>query len=89
MLPTALERLERGTQTVPIQHPKSKIQNQVVPSLVWWLSLVWLEDGLWRFGALVIRLGTRMGLGLGRLEGRYYLPLALALTVIALLVVSR
>lgn len=81
--------LERGSQVQKLEGSKVEIQNPSVPTPVWWLSLAWLDAALWGFGALIMRLGTRVGLGLGRLEGRYYLPLALVLVLIALLVVTR
>jgi hypothetical protein len=84
LLPTALGRLGRGN--LP---PALDLDSFPVPSAVWWLSLVWLEGGVWGFGSLLVRLGTRAGMGLGRLEGRYYLPLALILALVALLAVSR
>jgi hypothetical protein len=48
-----------------------------------------LEAGVWGLGVLLGSLGTRLGGLLGRLEGRFYLPLALILVVVALLLASR
>ena len=53
------------------------------------MSLAWLDGGLWGFGRLLLRLGTRMGQGLERLEGRYYLPLALIVMLVAMLAITR
>jgi hypothetical protein len=93
LLPTAISRLEatphRAVDPGQIPGATSKIQNRTVPAPVWWLSLAWLEEGLWGFGAMLVRLGARAGLGLGRLEGRYQIPLALVLILVALLAVIR
>ena len=88
-----------------VQSPKSKVESLFSPTLdfglwtldskknaptpIWWLSLTWVEDGLWGFGGMLARLGARAGLGLGRLEGKYQLPLALVLIMVALLAVIR
>ena len=60
-----------------------------LPLPVWWLSLLWFEQGLVRAGQLVLRLLARVGMGLARVEGRYYLPVALVFTLIALLAITR
>jgi hypothetical protein len=59
------------------------------PALLWWLSLAWMEAGIWGAGALLGRLGIRAGHLLGRLEGRYYLPLALIAALLAILAAIR
>jgi len=82
-----LSRLEKATQGE--QHGTLDLSSFPVPAPVWWLSLVWVETGAARLGARLARLGSRAGLGLGRLEGRYYLPLALIVALIALLAVTR
>lgn len=84
LLPTAFARLRDSEEP-----PRIEVTRFPVPTPVWWLSLVWLEEGVWGLGALLVRLGTRVGIGLGRLEGRYYLPLALILALVALLAVTR
>jgi hypothetical protein len=83
LLPTALSLLASR----PDSPPPSLIPSP--PSPIWWLSLVWLEEGVRGLGVLLARLGARIGLGLGRLEGRYYLPLALILALIAILAATR
>jgi hypothetical protein len=90
LLPTALERLEKrraqaaGDATPAVAGPLS---NPASP--IWWLSLAWLESGVWGFGALLARLAVSFGRLVGRLEGRFYLPLALILILITLLIVTR
>jgi hypothetical protein len=59
------------------------------PPAVWWLSLAWLEGGIYGTGALLARLGERLGGLMRRLEGRYVVPLALVLTLLAVLAVTR
>jgi formate hydrogenlyase subunit 3/multisubunit Na+/H+ antiporter MnhD subunit len=83
LLPTALSHLaSRSTSDLasPLPQPSS---------LLWWLSLEWLEEGVRGLGVLLARLGARIGLGLGRLDGRYYLPMALILALITLLAATR
>ena len=87
LLPTALGRLQdRGRESNGAFLP---VPPQQAPAPAWWLSLQWIEEGIWGFGTVLVRLGTRAGLGLGRLEGRYYLPLALILALIAVLAITR
>jgi hypothetical protein len=102
LLPTGWNRLESnrdGTQggggmavgttsTSPLAQTPVLVP-AMAPSPIWWLSLDWVEDGIWGLGMLLLRVGARAGLGLGRLEGRYYLPLALVLALIALLAITR
>lgn len=94
LLPTGLDRLqkarERGAISVPgdASEGASRLPANP-PGAVWWLSLTWLEGGVWGFGALLGRLGARFGGLLGRMEGRFYLPLALVLALVALLVAAR
>jgi hypothetical protein len=82
--PTALERLANAgppaVRALIIPNP---------PAPIWWLSLTWLEMGIVGFGRLLDRLTGGAGLLLGRLEGRFYLPLALIFILIALLAVVR
>jgi hypothetical protein len=59
------------------------------PAAVWWVSLVWLERGIYGAGAYIAGAGMRIGSLLGRLEGRYFLPLALLLTLVILLAITR
>ncbi len=100
LLPAGLAQLgpaeiEREVQDNTAQPTKgagvvSPLASLVNPSsAVWCLSLLWLEEGVWGFGVVLGRLGVRFGGLLGRLEGRFYLPLALILALIALLVASR
>jgi hypothetical protein len=97
LLPTALGRIESR-----VASPGSRVPNpatpdsglgtrdwRYAPAPIWWLSLTWVEEGLWGFGGMLARLGARAGLGLGRLEGKYQLPLALVLILVALLAVIR
>jgi hypothetical protein len=92
LLPTALDRLAKADQPPPggarDEAPVAGLLSNP-PAAIWWLSLAWLEAGIWGFGALLSRLGVRSGGLLGRLEGRFYLPLALILTLIIILIVSR
>ncbi len=89
LLPTALERLDKkgtdGGQGSPDMSPL--LENSPAP--VWWLSMSWLDRGVWGFGSVLGRLTSRFGGLLGRLEGRFYLPLVLILTLAALLAVTR
>ncbi|MEO8287385.1 MAG: hypothetical protein ABI670_13250 [Chloroflexota bacterium] len=85
LLPTALDRLQKARQ--PVSTPQPLLSNP--PPAVWWLSLVWIERGVFGFGALLARAGSRLGILLARLEGRYYLPLALILALLIVLAVTR
>jgi hypothetical protein len=85
LLPTAIARLQRLRQDLPAQQPL--LSNP--PPAIWWLSLAWLEGGIYGAGALLNRLTMRFGMLLARLEGRYYLPLALILTLLIILAASR
>src|SRR5215210_3655808 len=85
LLPGGLDHLGRAGKP---DGPAASLRSNP-PAAVWWLSLVWLEAGVWGFGALLGRSGMMAGGLLGRLEGRFYLPLALILTLIALLAVTR
>ena len=86
LLPTALGRRFSGAST---PRGARSLASGSQALIIWGLSLAWLEEGLWGSGALLMRLGRRIGTGLGRLEGRYYLPIAVVLALIALLVVTR
>ncbi|MBF6614295.1 MAG: hypothetical protein IVW55_14330 [Chloroflexi bacterium] len=87
LLPTALARLQKlDPQEAGRRYTLPKLEP---PAFIWWISLVWLESGVWGFGALLGKVGIRAGGLLSRLEGRYYLPLALIFTLLALLVVTR
>jgi len=88
LLPTALDRLERSREG-RLPRPLSGPLLSNPPPVVWWLSLAWLESGIFGTGALVARLGQRMGGLLHRLEGRYFVPLAVVLTLLAVLAVTR
>lgn len=59
------------------------------PAPLWWASLGWLEAGVWGFFALLARLLGRVGTLFGRLEGRYYMPLALIGALLLLLAITR
>jgi hypothetical protein len=85
LLPTAVARLQRVREDAPPVQPL--ISNP--PPAVWWLSVAWLEGGLFGFGAVLNRLATRFGALLARLEGRFYFPLALVLTLLVLLAITR
>ena len=88
LLPTALERLSKsGTAKQRSVDMSALLENSPTP--VWWLSLVWLDRGVFGFGSLLRRMTARFGGLLSRLEGRFYLPLALILTLAALLAVTR
>lgn len=94
LLPTGLDIVERARENGAAgvnqsweDAARTLLANP--PGAVWWLSLAWLESGVWGFGALLGRLGSRFGGVLGRLEGRFYLPLALILMLVALLVATR
>jgi hypothetical protein len=89
LLPTAVKRLEKRHHNASQAGLVTRLFPAPAPATAWWLSLLWLEDRLWVFGSLVIRLGARIGLGLARLEGRYYLPLALIMALMALLAIIR
>jgi formate hydrogenlyase subunit 3/multisubunit Na+/H+ antiporter MnhD subunit len=92
LLPTALDRLAKADQPPAGGGQKEAPLGGLLsnpPAAVWWLSLAWLESGIWGFGALLSRLSVRSGSLLARLEGRFYLPLALILTLIIILIVSR
>ncbi|HUP28284.1 MAG TPA: hypothetical protein VM409_07605 [Chloroflexia bacterium] len=90
LLPTALDRLSRtgsGERMGGGSASPDLIGDSPAP--VWWVSLSWMDRGVWGFGAVLGRLGVRFGNLLSRLEGRFYLTLALVLTLVALLVVTR
>jgi hypothetical protein len=88
LLPTALDRLERSREgRVPAPLAGPLLSNP--PPAVWWLSLAWLEGGIYGTGALLAGLGQRLGGLLRRLEGRYFVPLAVVLTLLAVLAVTR
>jgi len=85
LLPTAVARLQKLSQGAVV--PQSILSNP--PPVVWWLSLVWLESGIYGSGSLLSRISTRLGSLLARLEGRYYFPLALILTLLIILAITR
>jgi hypothetical protein len=85
LLPTAVARLQKLDQNVAT--PQPVLTNP--PPAVWWLSLVWLESGIYGSGSLLSRIATRLGTLLARLEGRYYFPLALILTLLIILAITR
>lgn len=87
--PAAAKRLKKLNEAVQLQPGESTVQPLPAPLPAWWLSLLGLEDGFWRDGVLLLKLGARAGAMLGRLEGRYYMPLALVLTLLALLAITR
>jgi formate hydrogenlyase subunit 3/multisubunit Na+/H+ antiporter MnhD subunit len=98
LLPTALARLQRGA--VPEVRPApehgvaagERPANPFItqpPASVWWVSLIWLERGIYGAGAYVAAAAMRIGGLLARLEGRYFLPLALLLTLLILLAITR
>ncbi|HYO49914.1 MAG TPA: hypothetical protein VEW94_08680 [Chloroflexia bacterium] len=92
LLPTALDRLAKtDPPSSGGAHDEAQLTGLLSnpPAAIWWLSLGWLEAGILGFGALLSRLGVRTGGLLGRLEGRFFLPLALILTLIVILIVSR
>jgi formate hydrogenlyase subunit 3/multisubunit Na+/H+ antiporter MnhD subunit len=92
LLPTALDRLAKSDPSVTGERSDESPLTGLLsnpPAAIWWLSLGWLEAGIWSFGTLLSRLGVRTGGLLGRLEARFYLPLALILTLIVILIVSR
>jgi hypothetical protein len=88
LLPTAIVRLER-TRESHIPEPLAGPLLSNPPPAVWWLSLAWLEAGVYGTGGLLARLGERAGALLHRLEGRYFVPLAVVLTLLAVLAVTR
>jgi|GEM_PF-5583372 len=91
LLPTGMERLESLRGIPGGEHredlPIGLMRNS--PLALWALSLAWLEVGLAGIGAILQRIGAGAGGLLGRLEGRFYLPLALILTVMALIAITR
>ena len=97
LLPTALARLQSSAPSgvVPSEAdmtPSVQSANPFVappPASIWWVSLIWLERGIYGAGASIARAGMRIGSLLGRLEGRYFLPLALLLTLLILLTITR
>jgi hypothetical protein len=88
LLPTALARLQRSRERRMPEPLAGPLLSNPAPA-VWWLSLAWLEGGIYGTGALLARLGERFGGLLRRLEGRYFVPLALVLTLLAVLAVTR
>jgi formate hydrogenlyase subunit 3/multisubunit Na+/H+ antiporter MnhD subunit len=85
LLPTAVARLQRAKQDAPVLQPL--LSNP--PPAVWWLSLLWLESGIYGSVSLVNRMAMRLGTLLARLEGRYYFPLAVIMTLLILLAITR
>ena len=97
LLPTALERLQRrpsarlkgGANTEWEDAAPAEALRPAPPAFVWWLSLAWLERGIYDAGALLARLGAAVGRLTERLEGRYFLPLIVLLALLAMLAVTR
>lgn len=96
LLPTALDRLQgssssrlRTANEATTGPDTEQGVKPAPPAFVWWLSLAWLERGIFEAGALVARLGVGAGRLMERLEGRYFLPLALLLALLTLLAISR
>lgn len=93
LLPSALESMQgsmeegsvggkrRGWAALPL------LTNPPVPLI--WLSLAWFDAALMRLGWLAGALGTRSGRLLGRLEGRFYLPMALIVALLFVLAITR
>jgi hypothetical protein len=96
LLPTALDRLQGRTarrlqaETASEGNPgPEQALRPAPPAFVWWLSLAWLEGGIFDAGTLLTRLGAGAGRLLERLEGRYFLPLAVLLALLTLLAITR
>jgi hypothetical protein len=105
LLPTALERLQdrpmgkhkggSGTRQegVGLDREGDREPEQVFrpapPAFAWWLSLAWLEGGIFEAGTRLVRLGSAAGRLMERLEGRYFLPLAVLLALLMLLGITR
>ncbi len=101
LLPTALDRLQDRsagllkagqegrprTREAPSETPQAL--RPAPPAFVWWLSLAWLERGIYDAGALLGRLGAALGRLMERLEGRYFLPLDVLLALLTLLAITR
>jgi hypothetical protein len=89
LLPAAQERLERYAGSENASPPVELPVPLPAPTPAFSLSLIWLEGALTRLGALALDGCARVGLGLARLEGRYYMPLALVLMLVAVLALAR
>jgi hypothetical protein len=89
LLPTAIEVLTEQPRSERPTFAESGTFAGAAPTWAWWLSLEWLLNGVWGLGVLVARLLGRIGQGLGRLEGRYFVPLAMLLALAAMLAVTR
>ena len=89
LLPAAQKRLQKQEDSQQASLPPVMPTTLPAPTPVLWLSLLWLDDGLSRWGAATIGWCARAGVGLARLEGRYYLPLALVLVLVAMLALGR
>jgi hypothetical protein len=90
LLPTAQEQLEkRASDQTPITGPSPAHAQIPAPTPALWLSLLWFEAVLRRLGALVLDWCAGAGRIIARLEGRYYLPLALILALVAILALAR
>jgi hypothetical protein len=93
LLPAALEHLDGNSEDSGNQAQQGAgivaplLRNPSIPLRL--LSLGWLQDALLPVGRGLSTLLTRAGAVLGRLEGRYYLPIALILTLVLLLAVTR
>ena len=89
LLPAARKRLEKldGGRSAAPRPPAGTLLPAPTPAL--WLSLLWIEDGLKRLGTLIVDWCGAIGLIVARLEGRYYLPLALVLALVAVLALAR
>lgn len=91
LLPTAWERINKaggGNSQSAAGQDMAPLRSNV-PAFVWWLSLAWLESGVWGLGLTTGRLAGRAGGLLARLEGRFYFPLAIILALIFLLIITR
>ncbi|MGA7733291.1 MAG: hypothetical protein WCD37_18675, partial [Chloroflexia bacterium] len=105
LLPTALDRLQdrpmdrhrggSGTRHEGVgpgregdQEPAQAFR-PAPPAFAWWLSLAWLEGGIFEAGTRLVRLGSAAGRLMERLEGRYFLPLAVLLALLMLLGITR
>ena len=92
LLPPALARLQESRGGASLQAGERPMlaplfQNPPAPIRI--SSLAGVERVFLGVGGSFSHLLTRGGLVLGRLEGRYYLPLALVLTLVLLLAVTR
>ncbi|MDQ6695278.1 MAG: hypothetical protein M3014_12810 [Chloroflexota bacterium] len=91
LLPTALGRGENLPGELSHKGQSSPLGGLLAnpPSPIWWLSLAWLDAGVWGTGILIGRLVGRGGVLLRIAQTRLYVPLVLVIVIVVLLLGMR